>query len=85
MPRGFGTAGADNSGIGKSGFQSKKSFENQSMMSGGRKSDKGANVNFTLASGARTQIGTSDGKGYGIPTLKMLNPELYKEMEKQEK
>jgi hypothetical protein len=22
---------------------------------------------------------------YGIPTLKMLNPELYKEMEKQEK
>jgi len=47
-------------------------------------------VNFTLGGGAhpkspmeaRTE-GSS--KGYGIPTLKMLNPELFKEMQKQER
>ncbi len=27
----------------------------------------------------------SSDMNYGIPTLKMLNPELYKEMEKQDK
>lgn len=30
------------------------------------------------------KMGATSDKGYGIPTLKMLNPELYKEMEKSE-
>ena len=30
-------------------------------------------------------MGAGDQKSYGAPTLKMLNPELFKEIEKQEK
>ena len=32
-----------------------------------------------------TPMNASDNKQYGAPTLKMLNPELFKEIEKQEK
>ena len=74
-----------------------KSFENQSNMSGGKRSDKNVTVNFAIGGyGAATAkpandnvasvaSGSGSGTAYGIPTLKMLNPELYKEMEKQEK
>ena len=45
---------------------------------------KGGAVGFNLRTGATP--GTSgDQKSYGAPTLKMLNPELFKEIEKQEK
>jgi hypothetical protein len=32
-----------------------------------------------------TGLGAPQSKSYGAPTLKMLNPELFKEIEKQEK
>jgi len=66
------------------GMQSKKSYDNQSMGSGG--AGKSA-VGFNLKA-AQTPAGASDqekSKSYGAPTLKMLNPELFKEIEKQEK
>ena len=70
-----------------------KSFENQSNLSGGKWSDKNVTVNFAIGGygGAKAPAtdnvatGSGSGTAYGIPTLKMLNPELYKEMEKQEK
>ena len=70
-----------------------KSFENQSNLSGGKRSDKNVTVNFAIGGygGAKAPptdnvaTGSGSGTAYGIPTLKMLNPELYKEMEKQEK
>ena len=43
-------------------------------------------VGFTL--GRKTpdgKLGGEQSKSYGAPTLKMLNPELFKEIEKQEK
>ena len=60
-------------------------------MSGGKRSDKNVTVNFAIGGygGTKPQamdnVATNSGSGtaYGIPTLKMLNPELYKEMEKQ--
>ena len=61
------------------------------MQSGGKKSDKNFTVNFAIGGPkvADNTTGTAGGASgatqYGIPTLKMLNPELYKEMEKQEK
>ena len=62
-------------------------------MSGGKRSDKNVTVNFAIGGygGTKPQVmenvATNSGSGtaYGIPTLKMLNPELYKEMEKQDK
>ena len=65
------------------GLHSKKSIENQSLGSGGGKQ---STVGFTL--GRKTpdtgKMGEQS-KSYGAPTLKMLNPELFKEIEKQEK
>jgi len=70
-------------------IKSKKSYENQSVASGG---GVGKNsVNFAMSGGGRktpdgSGSGTApQGKSYGAPTLKMLNPELFKEIEKQEK
>ena len=70
------------------GLLSKKSFENQSMASGGGIGK--TSVNFAMnAFGKKTPensgIGAPQIKSYGAPTLKMLNPELFKEIEKQEK
>lgn len=68
-----------------------KSFENASMQSGGKKSDKNITVNFAIGGpkvvneNTGTAGAASGNTAYGIPTLKMLNPELYKEMEKAEK
>ena len=67
------------------GLHSKKSVENQSMGSAGGKQ---STVGFTL--GRKTPDtgklgGEPQSKSYGAPTLKMLNPELFKEIEKQEK
>lgn len=49
---------------------------------------KQSTVGFTL--GRKTPdtgklVGEPQSKSYGAPTLKMLNPELFKEIEKQEK
>merc|ERR1712151_203675 len=47
-----------------------------------------SSVNFAMG-GRKTpdaqSIAAPGGKSYGAPTLKMLNPELFKEIEKQEK
>jgi len=72
----------------RSQLGSKKSLAEHSSVNS-KRSDR-VSVNFTLGGGAhpkspmeaRTE-GSS--KGYGIPTLKMLNPELFKEMQKQER
>ena len=47
-----------------------------------------SSVGFTLGqktANAASTMGGGDQKSYGAPTLKMLNPELFKEIEKQEK
>ena len=72
------------------GLMSKKSFDQTSQQSG-KRSDK-ASVNFAIGGKQQAdtmrssdKIGAASGgdqKSYGIPTLKMLNPELYKEIEK---
>ena len=67
-------------------MKSGKSFDNKSMNSG-KMSNKGS-VNFNMMKTANVPAGNDtlkSEKNYGIPTLKMLNPELYKEIEKQEK
>ena len=63
------------------------SFEKSSQRSGGKGSDKNVTVNFAIGGPNKTGENASGGgqTNYGIPTLKMLNPELYKEIEKQEK
>ena len=64
------------------------SFEKSSQRSGGKGSDKNVTVNFAIGGPKMAGGDNVSGGGqtnYGIPTLKMLNPELYKEIEKQEK
>ena len=65
------------------GLQSKKSIENQSMNSGVN-GGKQSTVGFTLGRGKTpdTAVAGEKSKSYGAPTLKMLNPELFKEIEK---
>ena len=62
-----------------------KSFDKASAISG--KASAKNSVNFQMASTVpKAADPTPKGeKNYGIPTLKMLNPELYKEIEKQER
>jgi hypothetical protein len=62
--------------------QTYKSIDKQSALSGKN------SVNFHSAMShnrAANETNRSQEKNYGIPTLKMLNPELYKEIEKQER
>ena len=70
--------------------KSNQSFDKASIQSGKKSDGKNVTVNFAIggpkASIAESTTGGGGGQtAYGIPTLKMLNPELYKEMEKQEK
>ena len=84
-------ATADITGFGhnplrSTGLASKKS-DNASMLSGSAGGGIGKTaVNFAGGSGGRrtpdSSNGPVQGKSYGAPTLKMLNPELYKEIEK---
>ena len=43
------------------------------------------NVGFASGKNSKTEDMKMSGQGIGVPTLEMLNPELYKEMQKAEK
>jgi len=64
-------------------YGSKKNLVNKSVMSGvSNKKSEHYSVNFNLAP---AQIIPAGQEQYDIPTLKRLNPELYKEYAKQQK
>lgn len=67
-------------GFKTAGLVSKKSGDAASTGSGGGTIKSAVGFNLKQAG---TPVG--DNKQYGAPTLKMLNPELFKEIEKQEK
>ena len=67
------------------GLASNKSIEKGSVASGGRSGGVGFQLGRKTPEAAGGLVGDATMKSYHAPTLAMLNPELYKEMQKQEK
>mmetsp|Transcript_42097 Transcript_42097/g.55449 ORF Transcript_42097/g.55449 Transcript_42097/m.55449 type:complete len:138 (+) Transcript_42097:425-838(+) len=76
---------AEPPGFKTGGLISRKSGDNASTGSGSYAPGTAKSaVGFNLKHSG-TPMNATDTKSYGAPTLKMLNPELFKEIEKQEK
>ena len=82
---GTADAGFSANAMRSGGLPSNKSIERGSVASGGRSGGVGFKLGRQTPDAGSALAGDATMKSYHAPTLAMLNPELYKEMQKQEK